>query len=553
MATTFSDDLEIRYWKSDRRLTDFPDLPVYNYVEQVNRITALASSDEWRAFVQVDEVSLWANRYVLDGTLYKERDLLQPDVRWPFEHEGARWFPDTYANIEKVYFQRETELATVTVGDTYAAFGRGIALNVNRNVDIDIDTSIQGAKLVLRPGAWDLVALAGQLNRQQIWQDNPNILLSPNNRHAVAGVSAVRYGLGPATVGVHGVGYAFASEPGVAEGLSAAADGPDVLIGGVWSEAMLGNVDAYVEVDRFLHPTPITFGGAEPEPGVAAYGSANIYAGAVTVQVEGKHYVNAERVNGVISSELYEVAIAPTLEYERQITEDSSAAVNSNDISAAKVRVDWAAVPQRVIPYVQVAVMRDRDVLGGLHFNTTPETIVHAMAGTETRLDDVSVVFNGGYRLDIRDDGKARPLNAPSSACGTIDMDRQLHGDIDVNFPLPLGMNADITSAIEWYCWGVNPLQQSDYVEMESSMSVEVREGFTVIGYADLTTNPLVDTTGNLSDAWYGALELQVKPVDGLTLKAFYGAYKAGIRCSGGQCRLLPGFEGARVSATANF
>jgi NADH-quinone oxidoreductase subunit L len=38
-----------------------------------------------------------------------------------------------------------------------------------------------------------------------------------------------------------------------------------------------------------------------------------------------------------------------------------------------------------------------------------------------------------------------------------------------------------------------------------------------------------------------------------LTIKAFYGAYKSGIRCSGGQCRVLPGFEGARVSLVASF
>ena len=31
-------------------------------------------------------------------------------------------------------------------------------------------------------------------------------------------------------------------------------------------------------------------------------------------------------------------------------------------------------------------------------------------------------------------------------------------------------------------------------------------------------------------------------------LKAFYGAYKSGIRCAGGQCKQLPAFEGARAS-----
>ena len=62
-----------------------------------------------------------------------------------------------------------------------------------------------------------------------------------------------------------------------------------------------------------------------------------------------------------------------------------------------------------------------------------------------------------------------------------------------------------------------------------------------------------MNTTGNLSEATYGGLELQVKPTPALTAKAFYGAQKAGIRCSGGQCRLLPGFEGARFSLVGTF
>ena len=62
-----------------------------------------------------------------------------------------------------------------------------------------------------------------------------------------------------------------------------------------------------------------------------------------------------------------------------------------------------------------------------------------------------------------------------------------------------------------------------------------------------------MNTVGNLGQSTYGAAEIQVKPKSSWTFKAFYGAYKAGIRCSGGQCRQLPGFEGARVTASITF
>ena len=61
--------------------------------------------------------------------------------------------------------------------------------------------------------------------------------------------------------------------------------------------------------------------------------------------------------------------------------------------------------------------------------------------------------------------------------------------------------------------------------------------------------DPLVISDGgNLTEELFGAVELQVKPHEAWTIKAFYGAQKAGIRCAGGQCRYLPGFDGARAS-----
>ena len=65
--------------------------------------------------------------------------------------------------------------------------------------------------------------------------------------------------------------------------------------------------------------------------------------------------------------------------------------------------------------------------------------------------------------------------------------------------------------------------------------------------------NPLLDTTGNLAENLYGAVEVQWQPNSQTDLRLFYGAYKDGIRCSGGQCRQLPGFEGARVSFNGRF
>ena len=104
--------------------------------------------------------------------------------------------------------------------------------------------------------------------------------------------------------------------------------------------------------------------------------------------------------------------------------------------------------------------------------------------------------------------------------------------------------------------WGVNEQQQEDFLEMANALAWHHGEKWIFVFYQDWTDNPLVQSEGNLTfigENVYGALEAQYKPSGNITYKAFYGAYKAGIRCSGGQCRSLPGFEGARVSVSGVF
>ena len=535
-SVSLTDDLEIRYWIKPERLFDPADVPVFNYVEQVNRFNAVVSRGRWSFDAQWDEVALFANRYYLDDQLFLERDLVLDAVPTPLPE---RW--DAYTTVEKVRAKYEVDAGSVAVGDNYVAFGRGIALNLNRNVDIDIDTSVQGVKTVLRPGAWDVTAVAGQLNRQQVFQDNPNTEIQGDYRHAVAGVRAERFGLGPADIGAHGVVYDFVDEIGLGPGFDELGTEPDVYVGGLTTALYgVGGIDWYFEGDVF------GFGPDQPElsvaeagdPGYATYASASFYPGKLVFLVEGKRYFQTDRVNAVLTPELYEVAIAPTLEYERAITEDSAAALNSNDQWGTRIQMDWAAKPGELTPYVAVGVMRDNE-LGGLHFNDVPETIVHPMVGVEWLAGESSAIINAGHRIDDRDGNQAGA-------------DQQTHADAAIHFPVA-GLHGQINIGAEYYQWGVNPLQQQDYAELETGWTLLYHSVVGVTWYSDYTTNPLVTSTGNLTDELYGALEFQVKPTSSLTMKLFGGAYKAGIRCSGGQCRTLPGFEGARFSLTGSF
>ncbi|MCB9685618.1 MAG: hypothetical protein H6738_10690 [Alphaproteobacteria bacterium] len=532
-SVTFTNDIELRYWQVDQRLPDPDDVPVFDYWEQVDRLNTVVSEGIFTASLQLDQVALWANRYYLDDVLYVERELVTPGTPTPFP-SGV----DVYLNPEKVSGRFELEHATIVIGDAYTAFGRGLALNLNRNVDIDIDTSLQGVKAVVRPGAWDLTAVVATANRQQVFQDNPNIGIYGDLRHRVAGVRAERFGLGPANVGAHGVVYDFVETTGFAS-LTDDPVAADAIVGGATTELIgVAGIDWFVEGDVYSYSHDLALPDTSPI-GYAGYLSASGYPGPFVILVEGKRYLGVERVNSKLTPELYEVSVGPTLEYERVILEDTSAAVNSNDIWGARVQVDWAAVPGKLVPYVALATFRDLDTTG-LHFNDVPETIGHVTTGLEYIDGDRAVLFNTGFRVDDRDGN-------------TDGADRLAHADLSTNFPLPGGLLAYISAASRYFAWGINgDLQQAPFGDAESSWGL-TKGMVTGTVSLDWTANPLVRSTGNVSDSVYMGGELQVKPARAWTMKAFYGAQKAGIRCSGGQCRTLPGFEGLRLSAVGTF
>jgi len=524
-----SEDFEIRYWTSDRVLEGFEDRPrLFDYVEQVSRTNLLFSKDAVQVGLQFDEVMLFANRYYLDDVLQYERSIVPRDLLSPA--------PDQFLNLDKIFIKRKFgRKGTVQVGDHYASFGRGLALNLIKNTDIDIDTSLRGVQSTVRQGDWQFTAAVGLTNQQQVAQDNPNLDIRPNVNHLVAGGRLDLYDVGPGNWGLHGVVYQFASEDVTEDPLDAFSQDVDAVVVGATSELSgLGGLDWYVEGDWFHYTSGELLGTEEAEDGLALYGSTAAYLGAVTMFVEAKHYKNTEGVNAMTGPEGYELASGPTLEYERVITEDSAAAVNSNDISGVKVRFDW--MKGAWVPHLEVSVSRDRE-LGGLHFNESPETIVHPVLGADHFGQTFQLLVNGGYRIDVRDEH------------GT---DRLAHFDLAFDFPIgPL--HGELTADYKQFWWGENANQQHDFQELSAAFGVKLSHDWTVLLYQDFTDNPLISSEGNLTETLYGAAELQWKPVSATTVKAFYGAYKAGIRCAGGQCRNLPGFEGARLSVSSTF
>ncbi len=536
-----TEDLRVRYWHVPEKLTNFEDRDILDYVEVVNRLDLSGGNERVGVGVRMDAVGLFANQYILDGVLTDERALLGAGLESPFD--------SAYIDIEKVWAEYRTPDVTFTIGDSYLSFGRGMALNLVKNTDIDVDTSVRGVRAAAHLGDWDLTVASGTTNPQQVALENPNLSIQPDTAHAVTGLRVDRYGLGPLNVGAHGVlvQYSRSRVPGQ-DGWGAYGHPVDAWVAGASAEALgVAGLDLFAEADIYGYEAE----EIATELGHALYASAAAYPGKASILVELRRSKDTEWINSF--SDGYEIASGPTLEYERVVTEDSAAAVNSNDITGGRARVDLrlgdTSKAITFVPYASVAVFRDAD-LGGLHFNRAPETIVHPVVGVQYLLHDLHLLANAGQRVDIRDDFEGSAQGA----------DSLLHLDADLSFHVSDTVSIELAPALLRFQWGENEQQQHDFTDFSNAVAVKVGAPWAFILYTDYSDNPLIRSTGNLEgllgesgENLYGALEVQWMPSSSMTLKAFYGAYRAGIRCAGGQCRSLPGFEGAKVSLSSAF
>ena len=533
-----------RYRVSDRVEPGFESTHsrLHDYTEFVNRFYYKLNHAEkgWNSSVQVDQVTLGLNRYILDDRMYNSIDLLEPSLFSPL--------PNSFVRLEKANLTRNFANSKIEIGDMGGAFGRGIALNIRSNKIVDIDTSLRGVKYSGSIGNADFTALSGLSNRQQVSRDNPNIGLYQDVPHLINGIEVMLYGVGSATLGFHGVTATFGdvslrNESGVRryeEAIDATIVGADAELYGV------AGLDWYFEGNVFQYYDDALNEGGEHETGYTGYVSASAYPGILVVLMEGKISKDSERINLYTSIDNWEVATPPSLEYERMITEDSSATVNSNDVIGGRIRVDVPIVPAVFTPYVAVSAFHDKD-LEGLHFNIVPETIVHPVAGVQYTENDIVVLMNMGYRIDDRDSVAELDAGVDQG------QDRLIHFDGEVGFPLFNHEALELNTSMWKFMWGDNPVPHNDFVTMQNAIVWRHGEDLDFIVYQDYTTNTQLQSVGNITDEVYLSGEVKYRPTPETSLRVLAGAYKAGIRCSGGQCRTLPGFNGVEVAYSSTF
>ncbi len=477
---------------------------------------------------------------------------------------GEGWDEDAPANIlarlEKAYFRYRSPHFDLDVGDFYAAFGRGIVLSLVKLPEIDLDTSLLGARADVRTEYVDVTVLGGLTNPQEVSMELRNLDIDKTELDVIAGANVKVRPHKSVEATVHGVGYNLEDDD------RSGAVGGTLRVNGIG-----GAVDLFAEGDAFLYDPE-----APVRSGYAVYASGTTYAGPLTLLLEFKRYKDAKLGavvrNGPVVPTQY--VKPPTLEYEAAVTDDVQKSIDSNDITGWRATGDlWFLTTDTTVSFLFGNSFDEQHHPG---YSPQREISIHPMIALDQPIhisETVSMHVAGdvGYRHDF-------PRRDPEvEGGGDVFLPNAglLHYKLDVG--LTVGKHAwEIVSTYrrhaftlpEEVCWvrdGETHCDRDDgYIATENALSYTLDGKYTLALHVDFTDR-IQDQTGPLAGignlkfdrefiaSTYIGGELILKPVENLEVYVFWGSQKAGIVCTGGACRTVPAFTGVKSRVSVNF
>lgn len=450
--------------------------------------------------------------------------------------------------LSLAYSSKDLEL---TLGDYYVTLGRGLVLGVRIVDGVGVDNKLRGADVKAHLGPLDLHGFGGFLNIKNF---EPGSGFAFEDTEDFIGGGQLAYTFGRlAKVGFHG---AFIQTPIIDQNQTRFFN-----FGGFFemprpvSWASLYIEAARIGRDRFIGQNRELF----TQEGAGIYSNINLYFGPVTVLLEGKVYDNMLNIlPGDAISALAQRRQNINRLSEPPTAERFGATILANQtVFGGRTRVDVAITP-KVVPYVSYGHYVDGGcgvfgldgqgapgVGNGVVCDDTPgdddedpdqqrvpgrvakNFINSVFGGVRARWDTGDVMAESGYR------GKYFFGNQTQSD-GTL-VQQESHGVLDVHQRI-----GDFST--ELYLLGVALNQiENQWFEGRAALTVGHSAGWSVTGAFEYTT---ISPNSRESYPSLGG-QYQISPE--VLVRALVGGERPGLKCSGGACRLFPGFEGGRL------
>jgi hypothetical protein len=431
--------------------------------------------------------------------------------------------------VERVWLGFRDRGLDVTLGDSYAMFGRGLALSLRKVDEFGVDTTLRGGKLIWRAGDLSSTWVVGATNINNIDQitgtraDDPLDLIGGGQIQARV---ADRF-----TLGMHAAFVSFREPLATLARIMKRDDYEDRWVTpGVSFDAprLTDYVGLYLEgvAQRRSH----ALNGEEAAGrGYGAYGLLTVYLGKTTVLVEGKAYGDLRRPRPYIKATVFDTvdyASPPTLERVAQVVKHEQ-----RDIEGGRVRIDHTFSPALIV-YGSYAFFRDRQ-----DYTPTIEgaTIHDPYLGVETRWNEARsrAILSGGARI-VRAEGTSTTFL------------RDEHVEVDLVQSLTEQLSLELHGQ-HLERKDTNDPAAKEWREGSVQLGVRLRPHIAVAGAYDYITRD----DGNRHDALSGNVSYDF--TEASSLRFFYGAERGGLKCVIGVCRVIPPFEGARVALTVRY
>jgi hypothetical protein len=558
-----------------------------------NRLNAQASTGGFRFGLRLDNAWYFASPDVTETALelYATRPAdpgaLPPPVYFRAKvEETGRELSNRYINWiypAKLYAGYATRDVDVTLGDFYAELGHGIVLSVRKRDELASDDTVRGVRANAHFRAGELrvgvSALGGSANPLRLDEGSGRYL---GVHHSVTpGFLAMTEAGMPRAIATDFVAEAdecaeFATCTYAPDRLAAAqltldlfqlklgTQGSLVVRQGALSPDVVRSANRITTVSQTIEATTtdgaasFAFeaatqklwrddGDSELPAGVALYGTASLAFSPVVLLFEGKHY---RRLFPLLAN----VSVAHAREFA-QVAWNAPPTAEASYIDTEFDNFNTCVTGGRGRGDVELA--RGISTFGWFGYfesfaETVPNDRCEVSARTRNRVYDLASgfefrsrdarardSFTAGARFDDTD------AELQGSFGGTHVFYRELYARYDFIHPLggPFALELQGVHRRRRRTLGGPP---EAWFEGEHVTGIDWGSAWSFAAAVEYDTNPLPPD-------WFLNGLVRFRPTPESTLALFVGQRRGSLRCVGGVCRMVPGFEGVRLDASLRF